>query len=243
LLSLLLGAFLVRRAMPLSPPPTPPESETASPESAGERKPAENAAASTDAPAAATAPVHRAFRLHDDAGRPLRAKIRVAMSWDQFKTAHIVETESDASGSADLAFDPTAWVMIDVRAPGHRGQLRPPVTWGDLNEDTMEFALEPATPVELYPISGSGAPASNLRLRLAPEWPTGDFAGLAARKMGIVDEEVLTDAQGRATFGSLRAGPYIVSFPDHPKWPGVRVSAEDLAKPSLPLRLTWRTEP
>jgi len=245
-LLLLLLAGLAFREQIADPPrqAAGPEALNGSPTSsrAGSKAEAETRAAT--ATASAAAPVQRrTLRLHDEAGRPVRARIKVMMSWDSFKTFQILEVDGDDGGQAELALDPAAWILLDVRAPGHRGQLRSPVTWRDLPDEPVEFGLEAAAPVELRPLSIKGEPLPDLKVRLSPEWPSGDFTGLTATKMGIVDEELRTDPQGRVTATSLRGAPYLLTFPDHPQWPAIRISAEELARSPLSVRLPWTTGP
>lgn len=211
------------------------------------RDAAEAAPGSGAAPPAAPAPSiaevrPRTFRIQDASGRPRKASIRLMISWDQFKTFRMIDLDADASGLAEAAIDPAAWVLMDVRGRGLRGQLRSPVTWGDLPDEPLEFALEEAVPVELRPTYSDGEPLADTKLRLTPEWSSGDYAGLAATRMNIVDEETRTDATGRVRAVSLRQGNYVLSFPDHPKWPGIRISAEALTRSPLPIKVPWPRE-
>ena len=178
--------------------------------------------------------------LLDQAGQPLKGRVRAAVSRDQFATFDLIDLETNERGDGTLSVAADAWVLLDVRAPGFSGVMRPPVTWGELQDKPITFTLSPTPSRSGSSQSVVGSPLSDVRLQFIPEWPPGDFAGRIGTRMNIVDEELRTDAQGRFTCSSLRPGPYKVIFPDHPTWPAVRISAAELQKNAFTLRVPWR---
>jgi hypothetical protein len=111
--------------------------------------------------------------------------------------------------------------------------------WSETGTEDLAFRLQPAATVTGTMVTASGAPLPGTRVRLSPEWPPGEFGGVVASRMGIVDEEVTTDERGAFACASLRPGAYRVSFPDRPDWPAVRVSADELQKGTVAVRVPW----
>jgi hypothetical protein len=187
--------------------------------------------------------VQRPIRTRDPQGAPLRAKIRVSVSKDQFKTFRLVDLETDGNGLSALGVDPEDWVLIDVRSAGFAGVSRPPLTWSDLEQAGLDLALQPAIRVDGATSTVNGAPFAGVRIRFSPVFSPGDFAGQVAARMAIVDEEVTTDSHGGFSCVSLRAADYRLTFPDHPDWPGLNLSSSELAKEKVNLRIPWIVPP
>ena len=191
------------------------------------------------APSAGSTLLRRTMKVIDAGGRPLAAKVRVAFSLDGFQKLDTMEVEPDASGRLPLDLDPSAWVVLSIQAPGHSPRWQPPVTWGQLRDEDLQFELADAVAVAGASRWSDGRPMSAMRLSFRPQWNPGEFAGQVASRLKIVDEEVTTDSTGGFTCASLRPGAYRVTFPDHPKWPALEVSSAELARGSLALRANW----
>jgi hypothetical protein len=198
-------------------------------------------AAQRQTPRAATSPklLRRMVRVTDHAGTPLAAKVRVAFSPDGFNHVEILDLEPDATGRLPLELDPSAWVVLSVQAPGHVPRWQPPVGWAELQDSDLEFQLAQAARVQGASRWADGRPMSQVRLAFRPVWPPGEFAGQLASKLKIVDEELSTDESGRFSCESLRSGAYRVSFPEHPAWPALTLTADELATGTVSLRARW----
>lgn len=203
--------------------------------------PSEDAAVQAAAARQSSTPmlVRRTMRFRDGAGRPLAAKVRVAFSQDGFQRFETLEVSPDAEGRLPLELDRAAWVVISVHAPGHAPAWQPPVTWGEFQDCDLEFDLAQAARVDGASRWVDGRPMSGVRLAFRPSWTPGEFAGQVASRLKIIDEEVTTDAAGRFACTSLRDGDYRVTFPDHPKWPALTASADQLRKGTLNLVAHW----
>jgi len=201
----------------------------------------ERGAEPPSAPNAAPAPVlvRRTARVTDKRGNPLAAKVRIAFSQDGFERFETMEVTPGPDGRLPLDLGASAWVVLSVQAPGHVPHWRPPVTWEELQDEDLHFEMADGVPVGGSSRWVDGRPMAGVRLSFRPTWTPGEFAGQVASRLKIVDEEVTTDAAGRFTCTSLRPGGYRVAFPDHPKWPPLNVSAQDLAQGSLALRAAW----
>jgi hypothetical protein len=191
-------------------------------------------------PAPATSSLaRRTARITDKAGKPLAARVRVAFSQDGFRQFETMDIAPGPDGRLPLELDPSAWVVLSVQAPGHVPQWQPPVTWGELEDADLEYELADAPSVQGFSRWADGRPMSEVRLAFRASWPPGEYAGGVASRLGIVDEEVTTDASGRFSCTSLRPGAYEVTFPDRPRWPPLQVTREELASGTLALRAAW----
>jgi hypothetical protein len=195
------------------------------------------------AAAASPGTVQRPIRVRDPKGDPVRARLRASVSNDHFKTSRLIDLEADGAGLTALGVAPEEWVVLDIRSPGFAGVSRPPVTWSELESAGLEILLEAAVRVQGATTTVNGATFSAVRIQFRPEFPPGDFAGQVATRMGIVDEEITTDSLGRFSCASLRPADYRLTFPDHPDWPVLRLSASELRSPTVRLRIPWVFKP
>jgi hypothetical protein len=183
--------------------------------------------------------LRRTLKVSDAVGSPVSARVRVAFSQDGFQTFEMLDVAPDAQGRLPLDLDRSAWVVVSVQSPGRVSRWQPPVTWGELQDADLEYALADALRVDGTSRWIDGRPMSGVRLAFRPAWTPGEYAGQVASRLKIVDEEVTTDASGRFSCTSLRPGAYRVTFPDHPKWPALTATAEELSKGTLALRAGW----
>lgn len=201
-------------------------------------KPGKLGPAST--PASTQALTRRMIRIDSALGRPERAKVRVAFSRDGFKSMETLDLEPDGSGRIMLDLDHREWVAVSIQALGCVPEWKPPVAWSGLDERDLLFALQPAAPVDGSSRWLNGKPMANMRLSFAPSFPPGEYSGIVAARLKMVDEEVTTDANGKFRCTSLRPGDYRVTFPDHPKWPALTVAADQTRSGSLELKVYWQ---
>jgi len=184
--------------------------------------------------------LRRTLRVSDASGAMPAARVRVAFSQDGFRSFETLDVTPDAQGRLPLDLDPSAWVVLSVQAPGRVPRWQPPVTWAEIQDGDLDFQLAHAVAIDGTSRWIDGRPMSDVRLAFRPFWTPGEFAGQVASRLKIVDEEVTTDAAGRFSCASLRPGAYRVSFPDHPRWPALRVAAEEMAKGTIALSAGWQ---
>lgn len=190
-------------------------------------------------PASSTTPTAGIVRVTGHDGRALRARVRVAISRDGFRTFETREAETDENGRLALELDPKDWVALSVHADGYAAGWMPPLAWGELDARDLSFSLEDGRQILGALSSNSGVSLAQVRMRFSPAWPTNEYSGIVASRLGIIDGEIVTDANGGFSCASLRTGAYRVSFPDHPTWPALTVRAEDMAAGRVPLRVPW----
>ena len=197
--------------------------------------------AAASAPPKADAPVPdvvtRAPRLRitDATGRPVEgARVTAAVSTDYFKSFDRVEAVSGADGGCDIDLPARAWVVLNVNAAGLAPQAS---SLTEPDPGVIAVALSPGVALEGRLTTRANGPAARARLRFEPVIPQAGFTQRIVGAMALVDDEVVTDENGRFRCAALRPTDYRVVFADTPDRPARILRAADIRKGDVSLKI------